>query len=323
MFAINTYNPVDVSFFGAVLLSLILGLMHGIVPDEHTWPITFSYAIGSFSARKGAKAGLIFSSGFTLQRAALSELAYFALASIFTTAAAFGVTYIVVGVAMFVAGAYVANKSYYLHWHFLEKSISNLVGIHKRGSAEQEREYEHVQNPIVGEHGLREVPLRMAFVHGAIAGFGFGAFALILYTVLVPAMPNYYIAWLPGFLFGIGTMIMQIILGTVFGTWLTKVKRLSREGMEFVAKKISSNVLYYGGITFAVMGAVILVYPALLSYGISTGIKVQNIDYLNVGFFIVIFVVVVIGAASYLLAVKKAEKLFSVRKRRAHSGSGG
>ncbi len=322
MLPINVYNPTNVTFAGALILSVLLGLMHGIVPDEHTWPITFSYAIGSFSAKKGAKAGLIFSSGFTLQRAFLSELAYFALASIFTTAAAFGITYIVVGLAMFVAGAYIANKRYYLHWHFLEEVMANITGIHRKGSKEQAEEYRHKINPVSEAQVLHNVPLKMAFVHGTIAGFGFGAFALILYTVLVPAMPNYYFAWLPGMLFGVGTMVMQIVVGSVFGGWLTRVKRITKEGMEYVAKKISSNVLYYGGMAFAIMGAVILAYPGLLNYGISTGLKVRGLDILNVGFFLVIFVVVVIGAASYIVAIRRAARSFPEGGKEAQRKSG-
>jgi hypothetical protein len=31
--------------FLALIYSFLFGLLHGILPDEHTWPITFSYAI--------------------------------------------------------------------------------------------------------------------------------------------------------------------------------------------------------------------------------------------------------------------------------------
>ena len=64
----------------AVIYSFLFGLLHGILPDEHTWPITFSYAIGGASGWEGIKAGLYFSAAFTLQRTLLSEAAYLALA---------------------------------------------------------------------------------------------------------------------------------------------------------------------------------------------------------------------------------------------------
>ena len=64
----------------ALTYSFLFGLLHGILPDEHTWPITFSYAIGGASGKEGMKAGLYFSGAFTVQRLAVSELAYLALA---------------------------------------------------------------------------------------------------------------------------------------------------------------------------------------------------------------------------------------------------
>ncbi len=309
---LNLWNPTNVTFIEAIILSFILGLVHGITPDEHTWPITFSYAVGSYSTRKGMKAGLIFSSGFTLQRALLSEIAYFALIAIFTTSLAFGITYVAVGAAMAAAGLYLSKKSTYLHWHYLERELGQWLGIHRKRSKYQEEEFEHKINPIMSKDAkpeLRDVPLKLAFVHGLIAGFGFGAFALILYFVMVPAMPNMYLAWLPGFLFGIGTMTMQIIFGAFFGTFLTKKKNLTKEGIAFISKYISKNVLYYGGLAFVVAGLAIITFPNLLNLGISTGLKIHNLDTLNIGFFLVVFVVVIIGIASYYAGIRKAVDL--------------
>ncbi|MEM0149817.1 MAG: hypothetical protein QXW10_02900 [Candidatus Micrarchaeaceae archaeon] len=309
---LNLWNPTNVTFAGALLLSFLLGIVHGITPDEHTWPITFSYAVGSYSTRKGMKAGLIFSSGFTLQRALLSEIAYFALIAIFTTSLVFGITYVAVGAAMAGAGLYLSRKSTYFHWHYIEEKLGQFFGVHKKNSNYQKEEFEHKLNPIMSNDAkpaLREVPLRLAFLHGLIAGFGFGAFALILYFVMVPAMPNMYLAWLPGFLFGIGTMTMQIVFGAFFGTWLTKKKNLTKEGIAFISKYISKNVLYYGGIAFVLAGIAIIAFPNLLNFGISTGIKIHNLDNLNIGFFLVIIVVVVISIISYYLGMKKAVKL--------------
>jgi threonine/homoserine/homoserine lactone efflux protein len=315
--AINLWNPQHVTFWLALLLSFLLGLVHGATPDEHTWPITFSYAVGSYSTRKGMKAGLIFSSGFTLQRAFLSELAYFALVAIFTTSVAFGITYVAVGIAMAAAGYYLSKRSKYFHWHYFEKILGQWLGVHEKGSRQQQQEFEHKLNPITSTDAkpeLREVPLRLAFIHGLIAGFGFGAFALILVTVMVPAMPNAWVAWLPGTLFGLGTMIMQIIFGAFFGTFLTKTKKLTQEGVAFVSKYISRSVLFYGGIAFVVAGLLVLAYPNILNFSIQTGIKIHNLDSLDIGFFLVIFVVVVIGIAGYVRGIKLAEKLGYVAK---------
>ena len=70
-------NPSSNLALGTILvIALVLGIMHGATPDEHTWPITFSYAIGSYSTRKGMKAGFAFSAGFTVQRAILTTLGF-------------------------------------------------------------------------------------------------------------------------------------------------------------------------------------------------------------------------------------------------------
>ncbi len=308
---INLYNPQNIGIYSAIVIALLLGFVHGITPDEHTWPITFSYAVGSYSTKGGAKAGMIFSAGFTLQRAILSEVAYFALAGIFMTSAAFGITYIFVGIAMFAAGIYIKNKSIYPHWHWLEERLSYAFGLHKKNSKSHELEEEHKLNPLAttdASPALKAVPSKLAFLHGIIAGFGFGAFALIIYTVLSPAMPNAWVGWIPGFMFGIGTMMMQILFGAGFGKWLSGVKRLTQRGIAFVARTISSDVLYYGGLAFSVAGIAILAYPQILTYGISTGIKIHNLGNLGVGFFIVIFAVVIIGFISYFRAIRIASR---------------
>ena len=132
MISVNLWNPTDTGFTTVLMLSYLLGVVHGITPDEHTWPITFSYSVSSGGSRQGAKAGLIFSAGFTIQRAILSEVAYFALAGIFMTALSFGITYIAVGAAMAAAGVYFARKRHYFHIHVLERLMEHLFGLHSK-----------------------------------------------------------------------------------------------------------------------------------------------------------------------------------------------
>ena len=314
MSGINLWNPENVSVFTALILSYLLGIVHGVTPDEHTWPITFSYAVGSGTTKGGMKSGLIFSSGFTIQRAILSEIAYFALAGIFMTATVFGITYLLVGLAMFIAGLYIKRKSIYPHWHFIEEKLGSYF-IHKHSKKEMHEELEHKRNPSEDiDEELRPVPPKAAFLHGLIAGFGFGAFALIIYTVLAPAMPNPYFGFLPGLLFGLGTMTMQVAFGAAFGKWLTSVKKLTKKGISFVSRTISSDVLEYGGLAFVIGGIAILLYPNLINIGINTGIKIHNLDNLGIGFFLVIFAVIIIGIVSYKHSIKKAVKLGYTKK---------
>ncbi len=309
---LNLWNPTNVTIIEAIILAYVLGIVHGITPDEHTWPITFSYAIGSYSVKGGAKAGIMFSTGFTIQRAILSEVAFFALATIFMTNFAFGVTYIIVGIAMAAAGFYIAAGGRYPHWHYIEEKLGVFFRIHKRGSEEQKHEFEHTANPSLcfdDAISTKPVPSKLALIHGFIAGFGFGAFALIIYTVLSPAMHSAWLGWVPGALFGLGTMTMQVAFGSFFGGYMRKMKNLTEKGLKFVAVSISTYVLKYGGIVFVVGGLLVLVFPQILGFAINTGIKVHNLDSLGLGFMLVIISVVVIGIVGYYKAMSAAKKL--------------
>ncbi|AKA48021.1 hypothetical protein IX51_01720 [uncultured archaeon] len=299
-------------FLLSLLAAYVIGIVHGITPDEHTWPITFSYAIGNYSSRKGAKAGFIFSSGFTLQSAFVSELAFFALASFLFTNESLGIVYIIVGSVMTVSGLYIMKKLKYPHFHFIEEKLGYLFGVHRKGSPDQKLEFEHRINPLESTDAspyYRKVPNRLAFVHGLIAGFGMGVFSIFIYVFIAPSMPSPYVAFLPGALFGLGTMTMQIILGSGFGRWLSSVKGLSRQGIEFVARGMSSSVLSYGGLAFVSGGALVLAYPQINNYSIVTPLGIPNLHELGLGFFLVIGSVAIIGILSYFVNVRKAQKL--------------
>lgn len=73
--------PAGLTLLTILSVAFILGLLHGATPDEHTWPITFSYAVGSYSTKRGMKAGFVFSLGFMVQRALLTTLGFLGLAA--------------------------------------------------------------------------------------------------------------------------------------------------------------------------------------------------------------------------------------------------
>ena len=107
----------------ALATAFFLGMVHGITPDEHTWPITFNYAIGSYSVRGGFRAGLLFSLAFTLQRAIASELAYFAMSDFLAGARWNFTVYIVVGAVMAASGLFILRKGrvpHLFHSHALD-----------------------------------------------------------------------------------------------------------------------------------------------------------------------------------------------------------
>lgn len=70
---IDLWSPTHATFGLGLATAFLLGIVHGVTPDEHTWPITFSYAIGSHSTWRGMRAGLIFSFAFAVQQALASS----------------------------------------------------------------------------------------------------------------------------------------------------------------------------------------------------------------------------------------------------------
>lgn len=249
----------------ALLTALLLGLVHGVIPDEHTWPITFSYAMGSYSTRRGLFAGLLFSLTFTLQRAIACELAWFGLSHWMQNDSLNRVLLVVIGVLMVIG--------------------SNLM-------REKQRDTRH-RHPV-----LSSLTSSMPALHGFIAGWGFGAFALILYTTLAPAMPNAYWGWLPGALFGLGTAIVQATAGAFFGH-LAASRNLSAKDLRGLALFTAARTLRFGGMAYVAAGVSSIIWPELAHWKLSTHIPIYGIDYLDVPLIIAIFGVIVVGLGTF------------------------
>src|SRR4051794_29753846 len=108
--SLNLWDPTHVSLAVDLTTAFLLGIIHGITPDEHTWPITFSYAVGGYSTWRGLRAGAIFSLAFTVQQAVASELAHLGLAHWFTFPRLDEIVYVVVGVVMVLAGGFIVGR---------------------------------------------------------------------------------------------------------------------------------------------------------------------------------------------------------------------
>ncbi|MBV1703305.1 MAG: hypothetical protein KGI57_11470 [Hyphomicrobiales bacterium] len=230
------------------MTAFLLGIVHGVTPDEHTWPITYSYAVGGYSSRAGLAAGLTFSAAFTLQRAIASELAWFGLSGWFTTAALGGWVAIIVGVAMVAGGLFISRR------HALP----------------------HLR-PFTAPVAVHDAPVWMPALHGFLAGWGFGAFALILYGVLAPAMPSPWLGFAPGLMFGLGTMVVQAAIGFAIGRWAARWG-LSAVQTRELGLTAAARTLTWGGLALALIGVLGFVDPRLADFGISTGVKVHNLD---------------------------------------------
>ncbi len=226
------------------------GLLHGILPDEHTWPITFSYAVQGASGKKGIQAGFYFSLAFTLQRAMGSELSYLFLASWLSSSRINPAINIVVGIVMIWAGILMRKRGNYIHLHLLGHHHENSEHLEAEGSI---LTHHHKESPT-NLSAQNQFPRRWAMIHGFIAGFGVGPFALFIYTVASPRMPSALFGFLPGLLFGLGTMLMLALLGGIFGSALKTTGKFSADEIKAIGSLTGSLTLLGGGFVFAIGG---------------------------------------------------------------------
>ena len=288
---INLWNPTHVAGFTIVVTALVLGMVHGVTPDEHTWPITFSYSIGGYSTRRGRRAALTFSLAFTLQRALASELAYLGLSHLFTFASVDYVVYLVVGALMAGAGAVIVRRRRTIHLH---------LPLRRRHPGDHDRS----RQPL----DLDDPRPWMPAVHGFVAGWGFGAFALIVYTVLAPAEHSAAWGWVPGAFFGLGTTVVQILAGSLFG--LVAARRgLDPDAIRRVALRTAGNTLTWGGLAFVAGGAFGLVFPHVAGLSVATGVHVHNLAHLGIALVLVTLSVIGVGLTTLLRQTRAETRL--------------
>ena len=274
-------------------IALILGMLHGLTPDEHTWPITFSYSIGSYSTRGGMRAGFTFSGGFTVQRTILAAFGFAGLATVYEAYNLDGYVYVIVGIGMLLAGYYLLKGT------DVHIPLDRLLGGKEHHTTKAERLPMHES-----EDRAKPVPLKMAAAHGFIAGWGIGAYASIIVFILAPQMPNIFYAALVGTAFGIGTMFMQIIIGSVFAN-IMRVKKLTVEQIKYVGRSAAARTLYLGGLAFAAIGALIVAFPFIDSLAISTGNPVPNLSSIDVSSVLVLLTVGVIGFGNLYMGYRE------------------
>lgn len=232
-----------------LLQSLGYGLIHGILPDEHTWPITFSYAIGGATGKKGLKAGLYFSLAFTLQRALGSEASYLLLSSWIPKESFNPLINLLVGAVMLWAGWQIQKRGHYLHLHLLGHHHDASEGL-EMGRSIFSHDH-HADNPETAKEAF---PIKWAMIHGFIAGFGVGPFALFIYTVAAPHMRSAWLGFLPGLLFGFGTTLTLVLLGGIFGSALQASRRFSSDEIQSIGHSTGSLTLIGGGLVFVLGG---------------------------------------------------------------------
>lgn len=225
---------VDITPYQALFYSFLLGLLHGIIPDEHTWPITFSYTLGGGGGKAGFRSGLYFSIAFTVQRMMLSQVAYLALAPFLLSPRIDGYVYTVVGILMAIAGFIVIWRNRHVH-----------AQLHRETGIEPATRLKPSAPPA-----------HWTFVHGFAAGFGFDALSIYVNTVAVTAMPGPWAGSFPGLLFGLGTTISLVTISRLFGTFIQKALSLTQVQIKVTGALSAGRILFFGGILFAAFGII-------------------------------------------------------------------
>ncbi|WP_407275641.1 sulfite exporter TauE/SafE family protein [Halothiobacillus sp. DCM-1] len=282
---INLWNPGQLDFGAILLTAFLLGLVHGITPDEHTWPITFSYAIGGYSTRAGLRAGLMFSLAFTAQRALGSELAWLGLSDWMNLPQMDYALYILIGVLMALGGLLMARQQ-------AARPQMNF------GAERNEASSANALSPP--QRWARWMPA----IHGFVAGWGFGAFALILYGTLAPAMPSAAWGWVPGALFGLGTAVVQASAGAVFGRMAAQ-RQLTPDAVRAIALITAKRTLFFGGAAYAVAGLFGLIFPQWADISLATGLHVHNLAHLGIPFLLAVGVVLGVGFSSLIFETRR------------------
>jgi hypothetical protein len=102
-------------------------------------------------------------------------------------------------------------------------------------------------------------------------------------------------------------MTMKIILGAFFGGVMRKMG-YSENDIKFVGSKTAGSTLYYGGIAFSLIGLLIIFMPSIDDFAISTGLSIPNLNAIDIGFILVIFVVGAIGIGSLVKTIYDLKK---------------
>ena len=162
-----------------------------------------------------------------------------------------------------------------------------------------------------GDAPPRELKPWMPAVHGFIAGWGLDAFSVIIYTTLAPAMPSAATGWLPGFVFGLGTLCVQGAAGAAFGAWAAR-RGLPPEAIRSIALTTAARTLAWGGGAFILFGLFALAFPDAANVEIATPLHVHNLDTLGLPFVLVVFTVFGVGVTSFVTATQAWRRRHSI-----------
>ncbi len=161
----------------------LIGMIHGLKPDQHTWPITIPYAISQRSLFMGILASFVFTGTLTLVWTMLSTFTGVVLNLVTDPEALTPYADALAGTTMITVASI-----------FLFRTKKN--GMLNR-----------IDEPKTAPN------FKYIWIHGLAASFG-GDFlvVLLLATLLVGSIIPVYLSFTIGLLFGIGSMLTQAIV---------------------------------------------------------------------------------------------------------------
>lgn len=153
----------------------IIGLVHGLKPDEHTWPITVSYGLMQRNIQGVIAAVSVFAGALTLVWTLMSAL--------------------------------VGELMGLLNTSILDPYVDFIVGLTMIGVAAY-----LVFGKNHGTEGVKTADYKVIWIHGLAAAFGGDFFiVLVLAAAIVPAINPLY-SFSIGLLFGLGSWAAQSII---------------------------------------------------------------------------------------------------------------
>jgi len=154
-----------------------IGVVHGLKPDEHTWPITISYGLMQKNLRKAMLSTAVFALALTLVWSALSALTS-QLFSFFRSYSLDPIVDVVVGVTMIGVASYLVLK---------EKDQTEA-------------------------HEESHADYKLIWIHGIAAAFGGDFIVVLLLTLALFQSTGANAGFLVGLIFGLASWIAQSLV---------------------------------------------------------------------------------------------------------------
>jgi hypothetical protein len=189
------------------LAIFIIGIIHGLKPDEHTWPITVTYGIMQKDVKGAMLSTGVFAGALTLIWTSLSALTG-QLLSFFQNYDLDPIVDVIVGLTMIGVAAV-----------FLVKDKHEVADKHN--------------NP----------DYKLIWIHGLAAAFGGDFIVVLLLTVSLSTFISINLTFLIGLLFGIGSWIAQSIVVLLIYKGLVNV---TKANFEVLSKAGRLSLLFLG-----------------------------------------------------------------------------